>query len=462
MRKAFWNRRIPTVLGILLIVIGISITTFLVKTGTLLNINANPTSEPTEVRISNITDTSFTVSYTTNASVVGSLSYGKDTNLGQTALDEKDQQNVSSHKIHSITVRSLSPQTSYLFTIVSASQTYLNEGHPFNVVTGVTIASPPPTQNPVNGKVIIPSGEAPTESIVYLTLDNSQVISTPVKPDGSYILPLNSLRTNDLSSYYTISDSSRLKILAIGDSLKSNVLLTASEISPVPVITLSKDFDFTTSSSPVATSSGTISSFPSFTSTESATQNATPQILTPKTDQGFSDQQPTFKGTAAPNQTVQIIIHSQDSINTKITTDSGGRWSYRPTTPLSPGTHTITIIAKDASGILRTINQSFVVYAAGQQINPGVPSGSPTPIPPTSTPLSPTITVTKSPTPTVTVTVSITSTPSETLILSPIPTNKPLPPTGNSSIFIVGVIGAVLTLVGGLLFLLARGSATIL
>jgi hypothetical protein len=41
------------------------------------------------------------------------------------------------------------------------------------------------------------------------------------------------------------------------------------------------------------------------------------------------------------------------------------------------------------------------------------------------------------------------------LIISP--TQKPLPPTGNPSIMTAGIVGAVISLVGGLLFLLTRG-----
>jgi hypothetical protein len=37
------------------------------------------------------------------------------------------------------------------------------------------------------------------------------------------------------------------------------------------------------------------------------------------------------------------------------------------------------------------------------------------------------------------------------------PTQKPLPATGNPSIMTAGIVGAVISLVGGLLFLLTRG-----
>ena len=73
MRNTIWQKRIPTLLGILFITIGIGITTYLIKTGVLFTTKAGPSEDPHNVRITNITDSSFTVSYTTANKVVGSV-----------------------------------------------------------------------------------------------------------------------------------------------------------------------------------------------------------------------------------------------------------------------------------------------------------------------------------------------------------------------------------------------------
>jgi hypothetical protein len=153
---------------------------------------------------------------------------------------------------------------------------------------------------------------------------------------------------------------------------------------------------------------------------------------------------------------VKITIHSDQAVQTTVKADQNGNWDYRPSSNLSPGTHTITIQAKDNSGILKTITQSFVVYASGQQINPP-PSGSPTPIvsvSPTNIP-SPTSIVTLIPTITLIPSTTITQTQGGiTITVSP---KKPLPPTGNPSVMTAGIVGAVVTLIGGLMLLLTRG-----
>ena len=479
MRKSIWDKRIPTLFGIFLIVLGVAVTTFMVQKGLLFQINAGPTEQPQSVRITNVTDTSFTVSYFTNSKVIGSVNYGKTAALGQSGLDDRDQQSgsLASYNYHNITVRGLTSKTKYFFTIISGQNTYLNNSEPFEVTTGQTIASSPTSQGPITGKIILPSGNAPNEAILYLTTGNSQVISTMTKSDGSYIIPLNSLRTSDISSYYNFSPDTTLQLLVVGDTLESNVQLSISQINPVPTITLSQDFDFRVSSTPVASASANLESFPSFESTSSAsTTSDNPSILTPQKDQGFSDQQPVFKGKAPPGESVQITIHSDTPVQTEVTSDSNGNWNYRPTTPLTPGTHTITIVTKDAAGIVKTITQSFVVYASGTQIAGA--NGSPTPTPistetptptpaesPTSTPTVISETLTLTPTPTATViadlsqTPTLTETPTPTVVLTPTGT---LPATGNPSIITAGIVGLVISLIGGLLFLLSRGGNAVL
>jgi hypothetical protein len=469
MRESFWNKKIPTLLGVLVIAIGVGITTFLVNQSTLFKSNASLSDQPKDVRITNITDTSFTVSYSTDSQVPGSLNYGKDKNLGQSALDDRDQQsgNLANYNIHNITVRLLSQQTQYFFTINSGQTNYLNNGQPFNVSTGPTLGNPS-SQTPMTGKIILPDGTTPNEALIYVTMDGAQVISTLVKSDGSYILPLNSLRITDSSAYYTFPQTASIKILAIGNSLSSNASLSLDQTHPVPTIILSKNYDFKTGESPTTIPVG-LESFPSFGSTPSA--KASPDILTPKENQSFTDQQPLFKGTGLPQQNVNIVIHSNTPIQASVTTDAQGNWNYRPTAPLAPGNHTITITTQNAAGILQTITQSFVVYAAGSQSTQATtptptPTTTPTPTPkPTlsPTPPSPTLTPTPTAVPTITATPVITITPipptsGQTkggLIVSPATTL--LPPTGNPSIITVGIVGALVALAGGLLFLLSHG-----
>lgn len=455
MRNNIWNKRIPTLLGIFILTFGLGLTTLLTSIETLFQIRASSNQQPQNVRITNVSDTSFTVSYTTTDKSLGSINYGANQNLGSSALDTRDAQtgDIKNYKVHNINVTNLTPSTTYYFTIISGQNTYLNSNQPFQVTTGIKLDTNLDETRKIKGSVVLPSGGVPTEGIIYITSETSEVYSSLIKQDGTYEIPLNQIRDNTLTSYFPFKDTSIIKMLAYGDQLTSNVSFQVSQAQLVPTITLSKDYDFV-SNTTLNKNVTSLETFPSLESTSSASTSKKPQILTPTKDQGFTDDQPLFKGTGLPQEKIQVIIHSDENIQTQVTTDKNGNWSYRPSENLSPGEHTITIIAKDASGILKTITQSFVVFASGTQVANA--AGSPTP--------TPTVVPTSTPTPTPTITPSVinnfVSTPTSTLTPTPVSTTSAgiLPPAGNPTIIAIGILGIVISLIGTLLFLLTRGA----
>lgn len=449
MRGNIWNKKIPTLLGILFIALGVGVTSFLVKQGVIFVGRAAPSDVPQNIKVSNITESAFTVSYETSGEVLGSVNFGEGEtpSLGKTALDEKDgKQGATARKVHSIIVENLSPSTTYFFSITSGQNTYLDNGLPFKASTGPILSSPATSQKEIKGNIIMPDGSIPAEAIIYIATENAQVLSSLVKTDGSYSLSLGKLRTKDLSSYFQTKEGTTFTMLVYSDVLSSSVTFSANQKNPLPTITLSQNYDFTISSLPIsneAQASSPSAAFP--TVTPSVALSKTPQILTPKQDQGFSDQQPQFKGTALPNENVQIVIHSDAQIKTQIKADSNGNWNYRPDQSLSAGVHTISITTRDSFGILKTITQSFVVYAAGTQVaQSATPSATATPTP------TITVTPTSTPTPTLTVTPTFTPTPTPTLL----PT-KTLAPTGSSSTA-AAMLGVAVITIGALLFFLSR------
>jgi hypothetical protein len=466
MRDSIWNKRIPTLLGLLIISIGIVITSILVKTGVITIQYAAPSETPENVRITNVAGNSFTVSYTTQAQVLGSLAYGTTSDYGSVGYDDRDQKTggTGEYKLHYITVKNVKPSTLYFFSITSGKNTYLHNDTPFQVTTGPIITEDPPKQSPASGKILSVDGTPPQEAAVYLSADGSQTISSFIQADGSYILPLNSLRTQDLSSYAKIQDNQKLQELVMDATQKSNIAILVSQINPIPAITLSQDYDFTAQNTPLASPSAQ-TSFPSFTT--SLAPKAKPQILTPKTDQGFTDTQPMFKGTAQPGEDVQITVHSEQVIKTTVMADQRGNWAYRPDANLAPGEHTITIVTRNASGILQTIQKSFTVYAAGTQVSQSAtPSATVTPKPttkiPTPTPTAiPTLAATPTislPTPT-TIVMAVTTAPTPT-ILAKTKGGQKLEP-GSESTTILGLAAIITTSFGILLFFFSRKNISV-
>lgn len=422
--KNIWNRKFPTLIGLLIITIGTVVTTLLVKGGTVFNIKAGPDQEPKNIKVTNISDSSYAVSYLTDDQVIGTINYSTDpNNIDSVALDNRDElsQTVNKYTSHLITAKNLEPNTDYYYSITSGDKRYLDNGTPFKTKTGNVITENPSSQVPISGKVVMPDGSIPKEGLVYVTINNAQQISTLLKNDGTYTLPLNNLRNLNLDEYFKIDASTLINVDIYAERLFSSLSTSPGEISPVPLITLSGSYDFSNPvNSPTPTNSSDSEGFPAFGNISSSSGD--PKILTPDSGEDLTQSQPVFEGTAQPNETIEITIHSDENIKTQIKADAKGMWEYTPDVNLSPGEHTITIVTKNKDGILKTITRSFTVFAAENEI--------------TQTP---------------TVTLSSSLTP--TLGVSPVPT---LPPTGNSSVAIASIVGFIAAFSGIIVFHLTR------
>lgn len=445
MKETIWEKRIPTFLGMILILAGVLSTSFLVGQKTSFFGFAAPSETPENLRIANVSDTSFSVAYTTADKVTGSVSYGLTKNFGQTAFDESDNstKNLTAKNIHLITVKNLKPLTTYYFTIVSGATTFLNDNKPFSQTTAKTIDNPEGKNFEAKGKIIFDSNTK-TEGLVFLTGTSLETLATQINTDGGFAFS-KIPRDAELSAYASLAQNDILHMLIVNSTQQSTINLLATQTNPVPSIIFSKNYDFTTSTNPVASPSAIIG-FPTLVASESASKS--PQIISPKKDESFTDTQPLFKGVASPSAKVQIEIHSDEQISTEVTASSNGTWQYRPSAPLSPGTHTISITSRNDLGILKTIKQTFTVYAAGSQVG-----GNATP----SATLSPNPSVTEPPTPTSTII------PTETPII--VVSSPPSPPQniqspGNSSLVPLG-IGGILTIITGFAILFFSRGGTL-
>ena len=482
LKDTIWNKRLPTIVGSLFLIISLITIGWLSKNAIFFGSRAAVSNIPRNVQISNITDTTFTVSYITDDKVLGTVHYGTDQILTNVSLDDRDQQlgKTTPHWVHYVTVKALAPSTTYHFVITSADTNFPKDAAPYTITTASVKAAPPSQQQPLHGSIIRDDGSIPMEALAYVSSDTSQLISVLVSVDGSYTIPLATLRTKNLTDFVSLQPTTPLHLLLIDPKMQSEVSLLPSQANPIPQVILSKNYDFTVnttplSPSPTASEAATISGFPT---TQGATSTV-PQILSPEKEAKLTDQQPLFKGKAVPHATVEITIQSTQEITTTIQADSTGNWQYRPTVALTPGQHMITMKTRDSSGGFKTITRAFTVFAQGSQftepsISPSVtgtpaPSASATPTPtkkPFSTPTkTPTPTPTKIPTPTVFKTLSttptrmptpttlVTATPTlKPSVLTASPTKPPIPESGSSSL-VLSIVGIVSTVgIGALLF----------
>jgi hypothetical protein len=463
MKKSVWHIKIPTYLGLLSLLCIVMLTIFLIGTDTFSFIRANQTQTPASIRISNINDTSFTVSFITAASATTSLSYGETNETGIIVYDDRDKTSNTPipRQVHYISVNGLKPQTQYYFSILSEGTLYNEQGRPYTVTTGPVLKNETSDQRIVQGTVQTSNGSIPSEAIVYLQIENSQVLSTPVQKDGSYRFNLDNLRTNDLNNISALSENDSVNLSFFGDGYEATATITVKDAAQVPSVTLSNQYTFTvTEPTETVTDTEQRIPLPQFIEETPATEV---EVQIPEENQSFSDDQPEFAGKALPNSQVTITIKSEKQITTTVQSNASGNWSYRPTETLEPGNHTITVSGRNAQGILQTITRSFVVYAEGSQFTePSVEPATPTPqltIKPTAAPTNtalPTATVTTLPTPT-----AIAVTPTTVPQLTPFPTSQILPtatiapPGGNEIIISAGLI-MFATLISAMVFFFIR------
>lgn len=195
------------------------------------------------VKISNLTDTGFTVVWVSEGKEEGSVKYGTSaTALSSTAYDERDSiTNKGKYYVHSISLTRLQPETKYYFTVSSGSNNY--EG--FNTTTFATLSTPPSYVSITGTVSNIPETKEGV-LIAYIkdgdsagTSGDSLPISTILDEDGKWILSIADSRSSDGSEYYEYTSA---------DTMSFSAISTIPSTSPVSVsmngIT-SKDVEFT-------------------------------------------------------------------------------------------------------------------------------------------------------------------------------------------------------------------------
>lgn len=462
MIRKLLNLRIPSVFGILLLLVGVGITSYLVDKGVIFQSRATSDKKPVNIAITNVTPTSFSVLYTTDQAYPGSITYGTAPNGTNVALDDRDQQNgqAAPSTIHHITVRNLTPETTYYFSILSGDSVYLNNDVPYTIKTPPELSEQTSSEQTMTGTVKFPEGEKP-EALILVTSETMQPLSTIVQSDGTYTISLKNLRTNDFTDNLDLSQEQTLALLVLTATGDSKATLSSKYLSPVPLITFGQNYDFTLATTGEGTGEASPSAdttFPQITQDKNAPAVS---ISSPEDDEKFTDQQPVFTGTAIPGEEIEVVIRSTPMTAT-VQVGADGSWRYRPTTPLEPGEHTITIRTRDLSGTVREFTRSFTVFAQGSQfVEPSIsPTRTPTPTIAIASP-TPTLTPTAVPSPTTEVTTLPTDTPSPTLAVTVTngPTRPPIAATGTSDVLFGGIGGVVVLITGFFLFFLTKGSS---
>lgn len=414
------KKSIPTFIGLFVLIFGLAAGLLLIQGRQIFRLGATSDFSPQDVVVSNVSDNSFTVSWVTGREALSFIKWGKTA----TNLDKKtDSANKNPSFIHSISVSGLTPNTNYFIKINSGGQDFDNGGNLWQISTGSALA-PPETINVVSGSVLTGGGSPVSGALVYLSAEGA-LLSTTTSQNGNWVIPLSSARTQDLTSYAPINGATTLLEIVVnaGPTGIATAQIYPQSARPAPAIVLGEVNDF--KNAPISLSSGLpeanvqvpgetepVSGF----NVEGVAPVAGDAVTLESVDQGevVTSTSPEFFGEGPVGETITITVESETQ-TAEITVPVSGDWKWSPPNDLPEGTHKIKISWRDAGGILRTIERTFVVQAAEGPAFESTPSGSasPTASPTGSPKASPT--ATPSGTPKVAASATSSATPSPTL-----------------------------------------------
>lgn len=230
--------RMPTLVGLVVLLAGLGTGVLLIQKTQVFRAAASPTETPKDVRITNVANSSFTVSWTTSSKTRGFVAYGKTAGLGHIAGEQKPkstQQHVS--------VGGLAPQTTYFFKVGSQDTLYDNNGKPYQTKTAPLLPSRPEADI-VYGKIVSASGAPKAGAVVYLTFPAASGLSTTTDSSGSWIIDLSGARTTDLSSFVPYTDQTVLGILVQEAAEVATAKIVKKGAKGVPALTLGENYNF--------------------------------------------------------------------------------------------------------------------------------------------------------------------------------------------------------------------------
>lgn len=248
--------KIPTLLGLSILIVGLVAGVLLVNTNQIFKSKASQSEAPKNIQVANLSDTSASIYWQTDQAANGFIKAGISNSLNLTFRDDRDSQSPQPRQLHFVTLTNLAPDTTYYYKIASGADTFPATPLTFKTTSNLPLSS----YQPIIGTVVDSSLQPIPEAIVTLELPGAQNLASITKISGSFVLPLASLRTQDQSQSFQIPEagiSAKLVIFDLQRSSRVNLHLPATTL-PLPPITLGQDLDLST---PIASPTASVNFF---------------------------------------------------------------------------------------------------------------------------------------------------------------------------------------------------------
>ena len=173
------------------------------------------------IRVANVRDTTFTVSWVTDVPATGTIQWGLDSGTIPATIAPDKRGATGTFTTHFVTVSGLTPATRYRFDVVSGPTTDTNGGAHFLVTTGPTL-SPVPSPDQSRGTVSRRDGTAPDGVIVHLVASGPSGTSAPLaalvttSDAREWAANLGNLRTASLDAAFPLTDATIVAVTSDG------------------------------------------------------------------------------------------------------------------------------------------------------------------------------------------------------------------------------------------------------
>ncbi|HNY04153.1 MAG TPA: hypothetical protein PKI92_00125 [Candidatus Woesebacteria bacterium] len=337
------DKKFPTILGIIFLLVILFLGVFLSTKTTSLNSKASVSCEPVNPQITNLTFGSFDFSFTTPSPCSATLSINniiyQDASLSETT--------------HYFKISNLSPKTSYKFSLISGSSTY---SRPEYVLT---TASKPnsltPSSNLAWGRVIDSMGNPISGAIIYLTLPGSQALSAFSNKNGNWNISLAASFNEQKTDWFTPSTTAEEDITVYSpDGQVTQLTNPSSNNDPVPDIIIGQNY-FSNVPTPISSTKS------SFDINNSELSFVSLSITNPREGENVSTLKPDIFGQGPAGKNIQLNLDGKLS---SITVADNNSWNFSPSQNLSIGSHQISLTYQD-----QIVTRNFLVTGTSDYLS---------------------------------------------------------------------------------------------
>ena len=449
------EKKIPTILALLLLVISLSSMIYFDNRYHTLDTSAREQNLVENVKFTNVTDSSFTISWFSKKDTVGTVRLDTQPD-SKVFLDDLDTDSIPRpRKSHHITIKNLSADTSYNVIILNS------EDNPAFTQQTATVLDNVLNIPPAHGSLAISTEETASDAIVYLKVSNNAQLSGRTDSMGIWAIPLHNIRTEDLLQRPKIADNDLVQIVAkTGTDQESIGVIDIRSIKQnitIPQMKIGHSYNFIDLISKKDSLTYDLGQRVLGSEDKNGQTVKKFEVIFPESGNYTTiDNQPRIRGIGIPQGEISIILNSTPQSGKAIVA-SDGTWSWRPPIKLEPGLHHLQIQGFDEKGNLITINRQLIVFKSGEQVlGDATASASLTPTQIITPTLLPSPTITPSIPPSQTQTPTPTNPSPSFPSLTSIPPATPSPSIANS-LPRAGTASLALSFIGGSLALIVLG-----